>query len=43
MYSAIKINGKKLYEYARLGKTVKVEPRNIEIYNLKKIVKLFLW
>lgn len=34
MYSAIKVNGKKLYEYARLGKTVKVEPRNIEIYNI---------
>lgn len=34
MYSAIKVNGKKLYEYARLGKTVDVEPRNIEIYNI---------
>lgn len=34
MYSAIKVNGKKLYEYAREGKKVNVEPRNIEIYNI---------
>lgn len=34
MYSAIKIQGKKLYEYARQGKTVEVEPRNIEIYEI---------
>ena len=33
MYSAIKVNGKKLYEYARNGEMVLVEPRNIEIYN----------
>ncbi len=35
MYSAIKVNGKKLYEYVREGKKVKVEPRNIEIYDIK--------
>lgn len=35
MYSAIKVNGKKLYEYAREGKTVEVKERNIEIYNMK--------
>lgn len=35
MYSAIKVNGKKLYEYAREGKEVKVTPRQIEIYNIK--------
>lgn len=35
MYSAIKVNGKKLYEYARSGKTVEVKPRQIEIYNTK--------
>lgn len=35
MYSAIKINGKKLYEYARSGKTVDVPEREIEIYGLK--------
>lgn len=34
MYSAIKVNGKKLYEYARKGKTIEVEPREIEIYDL---------
>ena len=35
MYSAIKIKGKKLYEYARKGIQVKVEPREIEIYDIK--------
>lgn len=35
VYSAIKVNGKKLYEYAREGKEVKVEPRDIEIYDIK--------
>lgn len=35
MYSAIKINGKKLYEYARNGESVEVPPRNIEIYSIK--------
>lgn len=34
MYSAIKVNGKKLYEYARQGKTVEIQPRKIEIYDL---------
>ena len=37
MYSAIKVNGKKLYEYARKGETVKIEPREIELYNLELI------
>lgn len=37
MYSAIKINGKKLYEYARLGKKVDVPERSIEIYQTKLI------
>lgn len=31
MYSALKINGKKLYELAREGKTVERKPRNITI------------
>ena len=35
MYSAIKINGKKLYQYAREGKNIEVQPRNIEIYNIE--------
>ena len=37
MYSAIKVKGKKLYEYARKGQEVKIEPRKIEIYNMKLI------
>lgn len=35
MYSAIKINGKKLYEYARKGEKVELQPRNIEIYDIE--------
>lgn len=35
MYSAIKIHGKKLYEYARQGQQIQVEPRKIEIYEIK--------
>lgn len=34
-YSAIKVNGKKLYSYAREGKKIEIEPRNIEIYNIE--------
>lgn len=34
MYSAIKVNGKKLYEYARSGKSININPRKIEIYDL---------
>lgn len=37
MYSAIKVNGKKLYEYARQGKEVDVQARIIEIYDAKLI------
>ena len=37
MYSAIKINGKKLYEYARKGETIEVKPRTINIYKLELI------
>ena len=37
MYSAIKLNGKKLYEYARSGQKVKVGPREIEIYKMELI------
>ncbi|MCR5147032.1 MAG: tRNA pseudouridine(55) synthase TruB [Clostridia bacterium] len=37
MYSAIKVKGKKLYEYARSGKTVDVPEREIEIYDLKLV------
>lgn len=34
IYSAIKVDGKKLYEYARQGIDVKIEPREIEVYKL---------
>lgn len=34
IYSAIKINGKKLYEYARKGQDIKIEQRQIEIYKI---------
>ena len=37
MYSAIKVNGKKLYEYARSGKKVEIEPREIEIFDIDLI------
>lgn len=35
MYSAVKINGKKLYELAREGKEVARKPRTIEIYDIR--------
>ncbi len=35
MYSAIKVKGKKLYEYARKGQTVEIKPRNIEIFEIQ--------
>lgn len=35
MYSAIKVNGKKLYELARQGKEVKRKPRLVTIHELK--------
>lgn len=35
IYSAIKVNGKKLYEYARKGQTVKIKSRQIEIYSIE--------
>lgn len=37
MYSAIKINGKKLYEYAREGIDIQPEARIIEIYDISFI------
>lgn len=37
MYSAIKVNGKKLYEYARKGQTVDIEAREIEIFEINLI------
>ena len=37
MYSAIKINGKKLYELARAGQTVERKPRKIYITSIKLV------
>lgn len=37
MYSALKVNGKKLYELAREGKTIERVPRDIEIFNIGNI------
>ena len=37
IYSAIKVRGKKLYEYARKGDNVEIKPRQIEIYNMELI------
>ena len=34
IYSAIKVDGKKLYEYARKGQSVEIKPRKIEIYSI---------
>ncbi len=41
MYSAIKVNGKKLYEYARKNEKVEVKSRQIEIYKIE-LIKLDL-
>lgn len=35
IYSAIKVKGKKLYEYARAGKEITIEPRKITIYAIQ--------
>lgn len=37
IYSAIKVKGKKLYEYARNNETVKIPNREIEIYEMQLI------
>ena len=36
-YSAIRVDGKRAYEYAREGKEVKLKSREIEIYNIDNI------
>lgn len=35
MYSAIKVNGRKLYELAREGKTIEMPPRPVTIYSIE--------
>lgn len=36
MYSAVKVNGKRLYEYARAGQIVERPERHVTIYNFKR-------
>lgn len=36
-YAAIKVKGKKLYEYARAGETIERQPRSVTIHNLELI------
>lgn len=37
MFSAVKVNGKRLYELAREGKTVERKPRTVHIYSLELV------
>ena len=37
MYSALKVNGQKLYELARKGITIERKPREITIYNIELV------
>ena len=37
IYSAIKVNGKKLYEYARKGEEVEIKPREVNIHKLEVV------
>ncbi|MGT2924269.1 tRNA pseudouridine(55) synthase TruB [Streptococcus caviae] len=36
MYSAVKVNGRKLYEYARAGETVERPQRQVTVYDFKR-------
>lgn len=37
IYSAIKVNGKKLYDYARNNKQVEIKPRDVKLFSYKTI------
>ena len=37
VYSAIKVNGKKLYDYARAGDAVEIKPRQVIIHNIELV------
>lgn len=37
IYSAIKVNGKKLYDYARKGQEIEISSRRVEIYSIDVI------
>lgn len=40
MYSAVHVNGKRLYELARAGKTIERKPRRVHIYQVKLLETL---
>ncbi|KHF39735.1 tRNA pseudouridine(55) synthase TruB [Halalkalibacter okhensis] len=40
MYSAVKVNGRKLYEYARAGKEVERPQRNVTIHSLNRLTDI---
>ncbi|OXS78592.1 tRNA pseudouridine(55) synthase TruB [Domibacillus enclensis] len=40
MYSAVKVNGRRLYEYARAGETVERPSRIVSIYQLEQISEM---
>jgi len=40
MYSALKVNGQKLYDLARQGKTVERKPRTVTVYELELLGQL---
>lgn len=40
MYSAIHKNGQRLYELARKGETVEIEPREVEIYSISRVSEI---
>ncbi len=42
IFSAIKVNGKKLYDYALKNQEVNIEPRNIEIFDIELIDKVLI-
>lgn len=42
IYSAIKVNGQKLYDYALKNQEVKIEPREIEVFDLQVNKQLFI-
>ncbi len=37
LYSAVKVNGKKLYQYARKGESVDIKPRKITVYSMEPV------
>lgn len=40
MFSAVKVNGRRLYEYARAGETVERPSRTVSIYQIKQISEM---